>query len=532
MSTLTETSLADMKVGFPPAPKPIQGIPNLQSLIDLLFDMCRCSQMHRSPASANINLLFCAAPKDVYAFPDKEAYPTAFAPFPPMVSDIPNFSTCNDEIKRATARATHALAKKTQADIIAMNIALTDIFLECLSSQVRASFQQQHLCKPNLIFIDMFLWFVNHYGKTTSEDRKANRQCMAVDWHPSNGFDHLPLCLFTSAAFTSRAGYLMNDIDVVDIGLRVIKSCSMYTKDYKQWIAHEAIRPCINKDMNSFKEFWSSKIALVNQTAIPASLHGYGMAVVNNNDGSVISYGESITNFGAAYTATQESVKMQGSMIALLQSQFNAMQQYFMALQSQPPPPIYAQQFQLCAPNNRRGLLCRTGSGRGRGYQNPGYQQPTGVPPMRAPTPYKQFKNWHYCHTHGGDVNNTHMSATCAKSSPLHSWQAYHTNMMGGSTAGMHKTILLPATSCAPPIACASQIQRPPTPVAWQSPPPPVNFTQSMAAMHPLVLYQAIYHMGQQPSNVAPPLPPLSGAMMHYYAPFPQQPVYQHPPPF
>jgi hypothetical protein len=130
MSTLTETSLADMKAGFPPAPEPIQGIPNLQSLIDLLFYMCRCSQMHRSPASVSMNLLFCAAPKDVYAFLTKEAYPTAFAPFPLMVLDVPDFSTCNDKNKRATARSTHALAKKMQADIITMNIALADIFLE------------------------------------------------------------------------------------------------------------------------------------------------------------------------------------------------------------------------------------------------------------------------------------------------------------------------------------------------------------------------------------------------------------------
>jgi hypothetical protein len=135
----------------------------------------------------------------------------------------------------------------------------------------------------------------------------------------------------------------MNDINIVNIGLRIIKCCSMYTKEYKRWIPCKAIRPCIDEDMNSFKEFWSSKIALVNQTAIPASLQGYGMAAVNDNNGSVISYGESIANFGAAYAATQESVKMQGSKIASLRSQVNAMQQYCMALQSQPPPPIYAQ---------------------------------------------------------------------------------------------------------------------------------------------------------------------------------------------
>ncbi len=424
MSTLTETSLVDMEAGFSPAPEPIQGIPNLQSLIDLLFYMCCCSQMHCSPVSATMNLLFCAAPKNVYPFLTKEVYPTAFAPIPPMVLEVPNFSTCNYKYDRTTARTTHALAKKLQVDIITMNIALADIFLECHSSQVGASFQQQHLCKPNLVFIDMFLWFVSHYGKTRSEDREANRQRMAVDWHPSDRFDHLVLQLFTGAAFASSAGYLMNKIDVIDIGLHVNKRCSMYTKEYKQWIACEAVCPRMDEDMNYFKEFWSSKIALFNQTAIPASLQGYGMAAINDNDSSVTSYGKSITNFGAAYAATQEFVKMQESSIASLQSQVNAMQQYCMALQSQPPPPIYAQQLQLRTPNNRHGLSRHTGSSRGRGYQSPGYQQPTGASLMRVPMPYKQFENRHYCHTHGGEVDDTHTSATCTKPGLLHNWQA------------------------------------------------------------------------------------------------------------
>ena len=77
---------------------------------------------------------------------------------------------------------------------------------------------------------------------------------------------------------------------------------------------------------------------LVNQTAVPASLHGYGMAAVND-DNTVALYGESIANFGAAYAATQESVKTQGTTIASMQTQLQAMQQYCMGLQQQPPPP-------------------------------------------------------------------------------------------------------------------------------------------------------------------------------------------------
>jgi hypothetical protein len=238
----------------------------------------------------------------------------------------------------------------------------------------------------------MFLWLVSHYRKTTSKDHEANCQQMAADWHPSDGFDHLVLCLFTGAAFASSAGYLMNDIDVIDNGLRIIKCSRMYEEEYKQWITREAIHPQINEAMASFKEFWSSKIALVNQTAIPSSLHGYGMAALNNKDGLVTSYGKSIANFGTTYAATQESIKTQGSMIASLQGQVNAMQQYCMALQQQPHPTICAQQQR--APSNRpRGLLRCNVSGRG-GYQQSGYQQPAaGAPTMRAPTPFKHFEN-------------------------------------------------------------------------------------------------------------------------------------------
>jgi hypothetical protein len=52
----------------------------------------------------------------------------------------------------------------------------------------------------------------------------------------------------------------------------------MYGKEYKAWIAHDAIRPCIVETVDTFKMFWAAKITLVNQTAIPASMHGYGMA--------------------------------------------------------------------------------------------------------------------------------------------------------------------------------------------------------------------------------------------------------------
>jgi hypothetical protein len=113
------------------------------------------------------------------------------------------------------------------------------------------------------------------------------------------------------------------------------------------------------------------------------------MAVVNNDD-FVILYGESIANFGAAYAATQESVKTQGSMITAMQGQLQAMQQYCMALQQQPPPATYTlqqqQQQQQCG---HCGLPRRTMQGGGGRCIAPAYPQraTVGQHPMQPPTP-------------------------------------------------------------------------------------------------------------------------------------------------
>jgi hypothetical protein len=282
---------------------------------------------------------------DVYTFLTTEAYPDAFAPFPPKVPNIPNYTVCIDDNNRATVRVTQTQDNKMQADTITMNTALANVFLKAMLSPMHASFQQWHLCKPNTVFVDLLLWFVNQYGKTTAKDCEANRQRMAANWHPTNRFNALILHLFTRAAYARSAGFRMNNIDIVNIGLRIIKQCGMYGKEYKAWIAHEAVRPSIIEMVDTFKTFWATKITLINQTAIPANMHGYGMAAVNDDD-FVVSYGEWITHFGAAYAATQELVKSQGMTIALMQGQLQAMQQYCMVLGQHPPPGIYTLQQQ------------------------------------------------------------------------------------------------------------------------------------------------------------------------------------------
>ncbi len=162
MFTAMETSLADMEAGFPFLPEQIQGIPTLESLIELLFHMCRCAQTHRSPASDTMNFLFCACPCLIYGFFMADAYPDTFAPIPPAVDEVPDYTNCTDKNDCVITRAKHALNKKIRADIITMNAALTDVLLDAVLVGVRAAFQQRRLREPNVVFVDMFEWFTQH----------------------------------------------------------------------------------------------------------------------------------------------------------------------------------------------------------------------------------------------------------------------------------------------------------------------------------------------------------------------------------
>jgi hypothetical protein len=181
------------------------------------------------------------------------------------------------------------------------------------------------LHKLNIHFIALLDWFVNKYDKTTSEDCKENRKRIAADWHPADSFKIFVLQLFSGGSYAGCTRYPMNNRDIIGIGLYIIKQCGMYAKEYKVWIACKAAKPRIVETLETFKDFWSSKISLVNQTAIPTGLHGYGMAIVNGDDTLVVSYGKSIATFGAAFAATHELGRTQGTTIASLQGQVNAM---------------------------------------------------------------------------------------------------------------------------------------------------------------------------------------------------------------
>ena len=141
-------------------------------------------------------------------------------------------------------------------------------------------------------------------------------------------------------------------------------------------------------------------------------------------------------NFGAAYTATQESMKNQASSLAAMQGQLANIQQFCMAIGQQPPsniyqPPsnIYALVQHQRANYNRGGR----GGGRGGGQDGGGNQQllpgmvlaerahskPNVRPPPSSITKLELllFAWW--------QIENTHTSETCGGNPARHTtkWQ-------------------------------------------------------------------------------------------------------------
>ena len=57
-----------------------------------------------------------------------------------------------------------------------MNAALSDVVLANLPKAICEMYEPIRMKQPNTVFLRMFNWFITKYGKTTTEDRKENRQ--------------------------------------------------------------------------------------------------------------------------------------------------------------------------------------------------------------------------------------------------------------------------------------------------------------------------------------------------------------------
>ena len=192
---------------------------------------------------------------NLYLYFNNKTYPSSYFPFPKEVDDVPDFSACTSNNEHESLKATHAYDQKTQADIITMNASLSDVFLVNLPKAIHETYEPICMKQLNTVFLHMFDWFITKYGKTTAKNREDNRQRMAADWLPSDGFEPLAMRLFIGASYASAACYPMNNRDIINIGLRVIKWYGMYSEEYKNWIACESETPAIVETIDSFKEY-------------------------------------------------------------------------------------------------------------------------------------------------------------------------------------------------------------------------------------------------------------------------------------
>jgi hypothetical protein len=147
----------------------------------------------------------------------------------------------------------------------------------------------------------------------------ANCTAMALEGHPSQGFELLVVCLFWGAMFANLAKHPIPDYDIIVIGLCVIHQTDLFPEGNKAWIMC-GNNTTNNMDFVAFCIFWETAVNIASFTATPALQHGYGMNAVEGG-ASAASLTNAVSNFGVAYAATQGSLRNNNASINTMQGQ-------------------------------------------------------------------------------------------------------------------------------------------------------------------------------------------------------------------
>jgi hypothetical protein len=156
---------------------------------------------------------------------------------------------------------------------------------------------------PNSAFCETFAWFVPKYGRTSVDDHEVNRTTMALEWHPSQGFELLVAHLFQGATFANLAKHPIPNNNRVNIGICIIHWTGLFTEEYKAWITRND-NPTNNMDFATFRSFWETTVNIASFTATPSLQHSYGVNTIKDNP-SAAYLTNAVSYFGAAYAATQ-----------------------------------------------------------------------------------------------------------------------------------------------------------------------------------------------------------------------------------
>jgi hypothetical protein len=282
-------------------------------------------------------------------------------PFPADVPNVPDYAGSIDSNDCITRKCTHGMVLKKRNNIVNMNAALIDAFLDLILVAFKQAYKQKRMEDPNAIFRKMFNWFVFKYGRTLVEDREANHTVRALEWHPSMGFELLAACLLHGATFANLTKYPINDNDIVDIGICILHRTGLFAEEYKTWILRGDDATKMN-NFTAFRTFWADAVNIASFTATPASSHGFGMAATKDDSSALT---DTVSNFGAVYAATRESQRTNNKAINAMQVQIQMLCQ---ALGSHLPPNMMPYQQQQGAHPPRGGR-----QGQGRGGSGPGH---------------------------------------------------------------------------------------------------------------------------------------------------------------
>ena len=111
-------------------------------LNDLLQYMCKCAQTHKSPISKKMNLFYIAIDDTLYAhYAGGNAYPDDNYSFPNEVADVPDYTGAVDVNTHAAIKTMHAMAQKRRNNVINMNTALIDAFLNLIPVVFKQSYE-------------------------------------------------------------------------------------------------------------------------------------------------------------------------------------------------------------------------------------------------------------------------------------------------------------------------------------------------------------------------------------------------------
>jgi len=72
---------------------------------------------------------------------------------------VPDYTGAVDTNARAAIKTTHGMAQKRRNNVVNMNTALIDTFLDLIPVAFRQSYEQIRMENPNSVFGEMFSWF-------------------------------------------------------------------------------------------------------------------------------------------------------------------------------------------------------------------------------------------------------------------------------------------------------------------------------------------------------------------------------------